>query len=153
MIDQLLLGFQALFLALLYVFVWMVMRSAGRDLRLPQESTFLIPASSGGRAAERVPRGRMVVERSPSLAQGVSFELGSAPLTIGRARENAIPLDGDDYASARHARIEPLRDGVWMVDLDSRNGTYVNDRRVHGREVLHDGDLVRVGETELRIER
>jgi pSer/pThr/pTyr-binding forkhead associated (FHA) protein len=41
---------------------------------------------------------------------------------------------------------------VWIVDLGSTNGTYVNGQPVSGRERLEEGDLVRVGETELRIE-
>lgn len=153
MIDQLLLGFQALFLVLLYVFVWRVMRTASRDLRLPQESTLLIPAPPGSRQADARPRGRLVIQSSPSLDPGRSFELGAAPLTIGRTQENAIALGQDEYASARHARVEPLRDGVWIVDLDSTNGTFVNGQAVEGRERLQEGDLVRVGQTELRVER
>lgn len=153
MIDQLLLAFQALFLVLLYLFVWRVMRTASRDLRLPQESTLLIPAPAQTRAPEAPPRSRLVIQESPTLEPGVSFELGSAPLTIGRTQENAIALGADEYASARHARVEPLRDGVWIVDLGSTNGTYVNEQPVEGRERLQDGDVVRVGETLLRIER
>jgi pSer/pThr/pTyr-binding forkhead associated (FHA) protein len=94
-----------------------------------------------------------VIQRSPSLDAGRIFELSSAPLTIGRAQENAIPLAADEYASARHARVEPMRDGVWVVDLGSRNGTSVNGRVIDGRERLQEGDLVRVGETEMRVER
>jgi hypothetical protein len=154
MIDQLLLGFQALFLVLLYLFIWRVMRTASRDLRLPQESTFLMPAPSGVRSPEPPPaRGRLVVASSPSLAPGTTFELGAAPVAIGRSSENDVALASDEYASARHARVEPLRDGVWLVDLGSTNGTYVNDRRVDGRELLHEDDVVRIGETELRVER
>lgn len=153
MIDQLLLAFQALFLVLLYLFVWRVMRTASRDLRLPQESTLLIPAPAQTRASEGPPRSRLVIQESPTLEPGVSFELGSAPLTIGRTQENAIALGADEYASARHARVEPLRDGVWIVDLGSTNGTYVNEQPVEGRERLQDGDVVRVGETLLRVER
>ncbi len=44
-------------------------------------------------------------------------------------------------------------DGVWIVDLGSTNGTYVNGREIDGREQLHDGDVVRVGDTELRVTR
>ena len=153
MTAQLLLGFQALFLVLLYLFIWRVMRTASRDLRLPQDSTFLIPAPSAGSTREAAPLGRLVIEQSPSFDPGRAFNLGTAPITIGRSVDNAITLDADEFASGHHARIEPRRDGIWIADLGSTNGTYVNDRPVDGRELLQDGDLVRVGETELRIER
>ncbi len=148
MIDQLLLLLQALFLLFLFLFLWWIVRSASRDLRLPQESFFVRPARADQPAA---PKARLVVERSPSIDAGASFVVGSTPVTIGRAGENGIAIGGDEYASARHARIEPLRDGLWVVDLGSTNGTYVNDQPVDGRERLREGDLLRVGETELRI--
>ena len=152
MVEQLLLLFQALFLLLLYLFIWRVVRTASRDLRLPQESFFLAPAQLHGGQAREHPRRLVVIEVSPSLPPGQAFELGVAPLTIGRSAENAIPLARDEFASAKHARLEPLRDGVWIVDLGSTNGTYVNGRQIQGRERLSEGDVVRVGETELRID-
>jgi hypothetical protein len=150
MVDQLLLLLQALFLLVLFLFIWWVMRTARRDLRLPQESFFIRPAQVDSRAA---PTAHVVIERSPSLEAGASFALGTAPVTIGRSGENAITLAADEFASGHHARIEPLRDGLWIVDLGSTNGTYVNGAPVAGRERLAEGDLVRVGETELRIGR
>lgn len=148
MVDQVLLLLQALFLLILFLFIWWVIRSAGRDLRLPQESFFIRPR----RAEQKRPSARIVVQRSPSFAAGTSFPLDTAPLTIGRSSENELALERDEYASSRHARIEPLRDGLWIVDLGSTNGTYVNGRPVAGRDRLSEGDLVRVGETELRVE-
>jgi hypothetical protein len=150
MVDQVLLLLQALFLLLLFVFLWWVVRSASRDLRLPQESFFVRP--SDVRKPEP-PKARIVIERSPSIDAGASFAVDASPVTIGRSGENAIAIGTDEYASARHARFEPQRDGLWIVDLGSTNGTYVNDRPVDGRERLQEGDLVRVGETELRVVR
>jgi pSer/pThr/pTyr-binding forkhead associated (FHA) protein len=153
MVEQVLLLLQAVFLVLLYLFIWRVVRSASRDLRLPQESFFLLPSQVPAPLADAAPRVRLVIERSLSLEPGKSFDLGSAPLTIGRAPENTIALPADEYASARHARIEPLRDGFWVVDLGSTNGTAVNGRTVNGRERLQEGDVIRVGETEMRLAR
>ena len=90
---------------------------------------------------------------SPSLQDGRVFETGPVPLTIGRGGDNTAVLDGDDYASARHARVESQRDGVWILDLGSTNGTWVNGQRMDGRHRLRDGDVVRIGQTELRFER
>jgi hypothetical protein len=152
MVEQFLLLFQALFLLLLYLFIWRIVRTASRDLRLPQESFFLAPGQLRREPPREQPHHRIVIETSPALPPGRTFELGAGALTIGRSSENAIALAGDEFASATHARLEPLRDGIWIVDLGSTNGTYVNGRQVQGRERLSEGDVVRVGETELRID-
>jgi pSer/pThr/pTyr-binding forkhead associated (FHA) protein len=96
---------------------------------------------------------RLVVLQSPTLERGRAFEAGPVPLTIGRSSANVAALDGDEFASAHHARVESQRDGVWLIDLGSTNGTFVNGERMNGRHRLHDGDVVRIGQTELRFER
>jgi pSer/pThr/pTyr-binding forkhead associated (FHA) protein len=48
--------------------------------------------------------------------------------------------------------VEARGDAVWVVDLGSTNGTYVNDERIEGRRRLSGGDIVRIGHTELRFE-
>src|SRR5262245_17728975 len=105
MIDQILLLFQALFLVLLYLFIWRIVRSASRDLRLPQESFVLTPAQAAaqGFPAQPTPLQHLVIESSPSLQPGQTFEVGSAPLTIGRSEGNVIALPTDEFVSARHA--------------------------------------------------
>jgi pSer/pThr/pTyr-binding forkhead associated (FHA) protein len=90
--------------------------------------------------------------KSPDLVEGDDFELNSAQLTIGRGRQNDIAIATDEYASARHARFEPRRDGVWVQDLGSTNGTYLNGARLERPRRLTQGDIVRVGETDLRFE-
>ena len=114
----------------------------------------LAPEQVRGVASDAAPPGgRLVVARSGSLRPGTVFEAGPVPLTIGRSPENAAVLTGDEFASARHARVETRRDGVWILDLGSTNGTWVNGERMDGRRRLHDGDVVRIGETELRFEQ
>jgi hypothetical protein len=151
MTDQLLLLFQVLFLVFLYLFIWRVIRMASRDLRLPQESFILGPSHLPDIPAPVGPRHRVVVETSRSVPAGSFFGVASTPVTIGRSGENVITLPGDDYVSALHARIELRRDGLWLVDLGSRNGTYLNGEAVTGHEQLRPGDLVKIGDTELRI--
>jgi pSer/pThr/pTyr-binding forkhead associated (FHA) protein len=131
------------------------MRAAARDLRTPQESFVLAPAQGRAPAPADAPArvGRLVVVESPTLEPGSVLEPGPVPLTIGRGRDNTTALDGDDYASAEHARVEAQRDGVWILDLGSTNGTWVNGERMDGRHRLRDGDTVRIGQTELRFER
>jgi pSer/pThr/pTyr-binding forkhead associated (FHA) protein len=155
-VEPVLIALQAAFLILLYLFIWRVVRSASRDLRAapPQESFVLAPAQVAAARGEAPARpGRLVVTQSKAVKPGEAFETGPVPATIGRAEDNAISLAEDEFASGHHARVESARDGVWIVDLGSTNGTFVNGERLNGRKRLHDGDLVQVGDTELRFER
>ena len=150
--ETVLLALKIAFLVLLYLFIWRIVRTAARDLRLPQESFILRPALAGGAIGQAIHPGRLVVESSPVLEAGTEYTLDSAALTIGRGAQNAVAIDGDEFASARHARIEPRRDGVCVTDLGSTNGTFVNGVPIDRPRKLVDGDVVRTGETELRYE-
>jgi pSer/pThr/pTyr-binding forkhead associated (FHA) protein len=151
--ETVLLALKIAFLVLLYLFVWRIVRTAKRELQAPQESFILTPAVAA-RAGLLQPHelGRLVVSESPSLRRGEAFSLGATPVTAGRGGQNEVVLDGDDFASARHVRFEPRRDGVWVRDLGSTNGTFVNGAQIDGPRRLAPGDVVRVGATELRYE-
>jgi hypothetical protein len=144
------------FLVLLYLFIWRIVRSAARDVRLPQESMILAPqqAAAAGFLPQPSARelGHLVVLTSPVLADGETFTLDSHPLTIGRGSNNDVALQADEYASTRHARFEPRRDGIWIEDIGSTNGTFVNGIRLARERKLAAGDVVRIGETDLRFE-
>jgi pSer/pThr/pTyr-binding forkhead associated (FHA) protein len=150
--DSVLLVLKIAFLVLLYLFIWRIVRTAGRDLRLPQESFILRPAIAGGAIGQAINPGRLVVVQSQVLKVGEEFGLDASPLTVGRGTQNDVSIDGDEFASARHVRVEPRRDGVWVSDVGSTNGTYVNSVRIDRPRKLVQGDVVRVGETELRFE-
>ncbi len=155
-VETTLLALKIAFLVLLYLFIWRIVRSAARDLRLPQESMILGPQQAA--AAGLVPQpqslelGRLVVLSSPALDEGDVVALDAHPLTVGRGRNNDIAIPEDDYASSRHARFEPRRDGVYVEDIGSTNGTFVNGIRLTRDRRLIPGDVVRVGETDLRFE-
>ena len=150
--ETVLLILKIAFLVLLYLFIWRIVRTAGRDLRLPQESFILRPALAGGAIGQAINPGRLVVVQSQVLKVGEEFGLDANPLTVGRGTQNDVSIDGDEFASARHVRVEPRRDGVWVSDVGSTNGTYVNGVRIDRPRKLVQGDVVRVGETELRFE-
>jgi FHA domain len=154
-VDTALLVLKLAFLVLLYLFIWRIVRTASRDLRLPQESFILAPSREAGGPAPPRPAhsGRLVVVRSPHLDEGTDVALNSAQVTVGRGGQNDIALPQDDYVSARHARFEPRQDGVWIQDLGSTNGTFLNGARLEQPRRLTPGDIVRVGETDLRYER
>jgi pSer/pThr/pTyr-binding forkhead associated (FHA) protein len=152
-VDEVLLVLKIAFLVLLYLFIWRIVRTAARDLRVPQESFILAPSAQAGVQPVRATViGRLVVVKSPDLDEGQDYELDSAQLTIGRGGQNDIPIRTDEYASARHARFEPRHDGIWVQDLGSTNGTYLNGARLERPRRLSEGDIVRVGETDLRYE-
>jgi hypothetical protein len=152
-----LLALKIAFLVLLYLFVLRVIRSAGRGEKSApsQDSMILSPQAAAAAGLGRGASRRsvlLVVQRSPSLGEGDEFPVNSAPVTVGRGGQNDLVLNGDEFASARHARIELRGDGVWVQDLDSTNGTFVNGSRVAGAQRLDPGDVLRVGETDLRVE-
>jgi len=163
-LEEALLALKIAFLVLLYLFIWRIVRTVGRDARPSQESFVIrpaappdsvpVPAPAAQEPAPPQPSGppRLVVERSPVLQPGVELELDSTSFTVGRSFENDVAIDGDEFASARHLRIEPRRDGVWVQDLGSTNGTYVNGERIEEPRRLERGDVVAVGSTELRYE-
>jgi hypothetical protein len=155
-VETTLLALKIAFLVLLYLFIWRIVRSAARDLRLPQESMILGPqqAAAAGLVPHAASRelGRLVVLASPALGTGDEIPLDSSAITLGRGVTNDVPLQGDEYASTRHVRIEPRRDGIWVEDIGSTNGTFVNGIRLTRERRLAPGDVLRVGETDLRFE-
>jgi pSer/pThr/pTyr-binding forkhead associated (FHA) protein len=154
-VETTLLVLKIAFLVLLYLFIWRIVRSASRDLRLPQESMILSPQQASSLLAQPAAQelGRLVVVKSQALSKGDVISLDSSALTVGRGGDNDLAIDADEYASARHARFEPRRDGVYVEDVGSTNGTFVNGIRLTGDRRLAPGDLVRIGETDLRFER
>jgi pSer/pThr/pTyr-binding forkhead associated (FHA) protein len=150
--DETLLILKLVFLVLLYGFILMVVRTATKDIGgAPQESIILGAAEAAELRAELgVKPARFVVLAGPGVKKGTRVEVESS-LILGRDADSGLRLDGDDYASARHARLEARADGAWVEDLNSTNGTFVNGKRITA-ERLEAGDVVRVGQTELKLE-
>lgn len=145
------------FLAVLYLFLLWVSRSALKDLRRTTaragEATPVVPAAdaTGLYSATGGPAGvgsdpRLVVERAPGHQPGMEYDL-SAGAVLGRGDQAEIRLE-DPFASSRHAQI--IRQGAVMVleDLGSTNGTYLNEELLGGPSPLHPGDRVRIGDSE-----
>jgi pSer/pThr/pTyr-binding forkhead associated (FHA) protein len=154
-VDETLLALKVAFLVLLYLFVWLVVRSATKGLTegAPQES-IIIPAAEAAalRASFAAPSHRVLVLASPTLQPGTAIELSSTA-GVGRGPENAVRLDGDTTVSGRHATFDSRADGLWVEDAGSTNGTFVNGARVTTARLLVPGDVVRIGHTDLRLEQ
>lgn len=137
---------------LLYAFILFVVRSATKELSgAPQESIVLGAAEADAARAKLPPAARLVVVSGPGLPAGRVLEI-RAPTVLGRQADADVRMDGDDFASGRHARVVPRQDGVWVEDLGSTNGTFVGDERVTSARRLEPGETLIVGRTELRLE-
>jgi len=141
------------FIAVLYLFILWVARSALRDLRPsgraavpPPDATGLHAASgpTATGAGDGVPW--LVVERAVGIDPGSGFEL-DADVIIGRGAGVDIRIE-DTFASSRHALIAPHGALRVIEDLGSTNGTFLNGEPLRGPQPLHSGDQIRIGETE-----
>ena len=77
--------------------------------------------------------------------------LGDQVTTIGRLPECTVPVN-DPNVSRQHTEVRSSGSGYMLVDLGSTNGTKINGQRIHGEQLLADGDIVSVGSTHLRFE-
>lgn len=103
-----------------------------------EKTNVFVPAQDG----PSLPRGRLKVIEGES--PGKTWYLNRARTQLGRGADNDIVLL-DINVSRQHLRIDRHAQGFRVVDLDSGNGTQLNDRRVQ-REELFDGDRIRLGE-------
>ncbi|MGI5258992.1 FHA domain-containing protein FhaB/FipA [Streptomyces angustmyceticus] len=108
----------------------------------------------GGRGNNRQRRGaptKLVV--SEGSLTGTTVALQGQTISLGRAHDSTIVLD-DDYASSRHARIYPDRDGQWIVeDLGSTNGTYLDRTRLTTPTPIPLGAPIRIGKTVIELRK
>jgi hypothetical protein len=140
------------FLAVLYLFLLWIARSALKDLRgtvspAPDATGFHPVPAPGASAA---PEAWLVAARGGGLQPGERFDLIGG-LSIGRSGEADVRID-DRYASGLHARIFSRDGRTYVEDMNSTNGTLLNDATLQGEAQLIDGDVVRIGDTEFRFE-
>ncbi len=141
------------FLAVLYLFLLWIARSALKDLRrtaspAPDATGFHpAPAFGGGRGGADA---WLIAERGGGLKEGERFDLIGG-LSIGRSKESDVQIE-DRYASGLHARIFSREGRHYVEDMSSTNGTLLNDAELRGEAELIDGDVVRIGDTEFRFE-
>ncbi|GHB24710.1 FHA domain-containing protein [Streptomyces viridiviolaceus] len=158
------------FLAVLWLFVIVAVQVIRSDLfgtrvtqrgsrrdagRAQQQATRQAPPQqrqqqSGGRGRRNAPTKLVVTE---GTLTGTTVALQGQTITLGRAHDSTIVLD-DDYASSRHARIYPDRDGQWIVeDLGSTNGTYLDRSRLTSPTPISLGAPIRIGKTVIELRK
>ena len=177
MLNLILLGGKVLFLVVLYLFIYWVVRSALRESRAaaaapraamgPAASGALtgIPAAgrqtSGAWLEERPPERAarqadhegwtLTVARSRELQRGRRFEvLPGIPVVVGRATDTDLQL-GDTFVSSHHARFLAGGQGLSLEDLGSTNGTTVNGEEITGQVWLRPGDEVVIGDSAFTV--
>ena len=142
------------FLALLWLFFVRVLRAVWTEVNAPAPAS----ASGGAAPAARAARGAAadgvarlkVVE--PADRRGTTYPLGDE-LTVGRANGCQVALPDDSYVSQLHARIFRKDNRLWLEDLGSTNGTYLNAKAVSAPVALRRGDRVQIGRTVLEVTR
>ena len=146
------------FLAVLYLFLLWVARSALKDLRRGTEEAYVGPSAdydeaTGYHQAPAAPGSvpKLRVQTGAGLKPGSAYDLSDGAL-LGRGDQADIRLE-DGFASARHARLVPQGDVMVLEDLGSTNGTYLNGEPLRGPQPLHVGDRIRIGDSEFSFER
>jgi hypothetical protein len=153
-----LLIIKVVFLALLWLFILSivsVIRSDlfGRTVRAsdqprPQELETPPPPPRKVKRQRGEPRAFTISQGNQA---GLSADLGGGVIMIGRGADCQLILD-DVYVSTRHARVVGSPNGVYIEDLGSTNGTYVNGQRITAPTTITLADTVRIGKTMLRLE-
>lgn len=151
------------FLFIVWVFVFAVAYALRSDFfgqkvrKLPQNSVPLpraapiqapavaLPGSPSGSRATR-----LVITSGPRA--GLELVLGDEPVTIGRSSESGVVIR-DEYTSTHHAQLTPRNDAWMLQDLDSTNGTFVNERRVSVPVQVEPGTPIRIGQTTFELRR
>ncbi len=159
MLNLVLLGGKIAFLVILYWFVFLVIRSSTRELRVLSQGR--APAGMVGGAQRAAPAAEaarapaawaLTVVESPHAQTGWAFVLpvGREAL-LGRSAEAELHLP-DTFVSSRHARVRAELEGLVVEDLGSTNGTVVNGEEISLPTFVGSGDEVAVGDTVFRVE-
>jgi hypothetical protein len=140
------------FLAVLYLFLFWVSRSALKELRQTSapapETTGFHPLGPGGRSAAT--DAYLVVVRGGGLTPRERYDLFGG-LSIGRSTEADVRIE-DRFASGVHARLYSRGASYYVEDMSSTNGTFLNGEPLEGEAQLSDLDEVKIGDTEFRFE-
>jgi hypothetical protein len=147
------------FLAVLYLFLLWVARSASRDLARLEgspaaaESPDPVPSRRRDRGGLDLRAGvepRLEVVAAMGHDPGTRFHVGEGA-TLGRSNGADIRID-DPFASSAHARIFGRGDFMYVEDMGSTNGTYLNGRQLKQPEQLKVADVIRIGDSEYRYQ-
>ena len=154
--QNLLRALEVLVVALIWLFFFRVIRAVWVQVRPPPARGATAQAVAAGAvrpaADARGRAGRLhlkVIE--PQEGYGQTFEVGEE-VTLGRAAGCGVRVE-DSYTSNLHARLFRRNGSLWVEDLGSTNGTWVNAERIGATAKLGKGDLLQVGGTVFEVAR
>lgn len=148
MTDAVLNALKLILLALVYLFFGRVLWAVWSEVRTPVATQGKEKTKRQRRPGVKGVPSFVVIE--PRQRRGQTFTLSNT-LSIGRVDDNDIIVTDDSFVSSHHARIEIRPDSVWVVDLKSTNGTFVNGQRVADARSVRKGDRIQVGGTVLEM--
>jgi pSer/pThr/pTyr-binding forkhead associated (FHA) protein len=137
----------------LLVLLWLFFIYAARMVLVDARRQRRGESQRTGRAApaeDPAPFHLRVVE--PKDQRGKRFDV-DGDVTLGRSNACVVVLSDDTYASSVHAKVSRRDGDIWLEDLGSTNGTYINEERLSSPVRLRKGDLVKVGSTVLEVRR
>jgi hypothetical protein len=141
------------FLALVFLFLARVVRVVVLELRSPVGAAAADGGAGGGGGAKRAKRaGAHLRVLEPAAHKGETYPLGDE-LTVGRGGGCGVVLPEDTFVSTVHARLFRRGDDLFVEDLGSRNGTFVNGDQVQVPTKLRRGDRVQFGQTVTEVTR
>jgi pSer/pThr/pTyr-binding forkhead associated (FHA) protein len=139
--DWLLLGLRLLFVGLLYLFLFRIVKLTRSEISLL--------AKKESRISAKRPALIMIDPAESSVQIDTKFPLGQVAI-VGRSSSSTIPID-DAFVSSQHARIEIDGDEWRIHDLNSTNGTFVNGEQIRGIGDITEGDVVQFGRVTMRL--
>ncbi|HET6965898.1 MAG TPA: FHA domain-containing protein [Acidimicrobiales bacterium] len=158
--DPVLTLLKYVFLAILYLFFLRVLRAVWVETREPRPAP--VPAHEPVPAAAPVPVDRgatngafgpeKLVVVSPDDMKGAEFPIGGEA-TVGRAGGCAVLLSADTFVSQMHARLFRRDGSIFVEDLGSTNGTFLNGKKVSAPVSIRKGDKVQFGRTTLEVRK
>jgi hypothetical protein len=137
--------------AIVYIFLARVVWIVARELRGTPSVVPAAPPAPAPARARKTKAWRLVLVE-PKAEAGSTYPV-EGEVTLGRGGGCTVPLAFDTFVSQVHARAFERDGALWVEDLGSRNGTFVNGTPVHEPTKIAKGARVQVGETVLEVDR
>ena len=157
--DPVLTLLKYVFLAVLYLFFLRVLRAVWVELREPKPAPLGPPRPQAPAGAPLAPPPTVgptgpekLVVVAPGDRKGAEFPLADE-VTVGRAGGCGVLLAEDTFVSQLHARVFRRDGDLWVEDLGSTNGTYLNKKKVTAPVAVRKGDKIQFGRTTLEVRK